>query len=103
MFHLLGETYVIKMFFYMFQPASRILLLTDHLVSDGRNLRALEQAVGAALSFAKVELVLTLLQGMKDRSVTLRPHYFWPLFIAASKNGGEKGWQYVLDHLGNQA
>jgi len=30
---------------------------------------------------------------MKFRSHTLRPHYVWPLFIAASKSAGEKGWQ----------
>jgi hypothetical protein len=77
----------------VFQPASRTLLLTDGLVSDGRNPWALEQAVGAALIGGKVEIAPALLQGMKLRSVTLRPHYFWPLFIAASKSAGEKGWQ----------
>jgi len=75
------------------QPASRILLLTDGLVSDGRNPLALEQAVGAALIGGKVEIALALLEGMKLRSRTLRPHYFWPLLIAASKIAGEKGWQ----------
>lgn len=77
----------------MFQPASRILLLTDSLVSDGRNPRALEQAVVAALIGGKMEIALALLQGMKLRGFVLRPHYFWPLFIAARKSGGEKGWQ----------
>jgi hypothetical protein len=79
----------------VFQPASRILLLTDSLVSDGRNPLALEKAVGAALSFGKVDLSLALLQAMKHRGHTLRQHYFWPLFIAASKSDGEKGSQYV--------
>jgi hypothetical protein len=90
-FHILGETCVIRKLLYVLQPASRILLLTDGLVSDGRNPRALEQAVGVALIGGKVEIALALLQGMKLRSCTLRPHYFWPLFIAASKSAGEKG------------
>jgi hypothetical protein len=92
-FHILGETRVNKKLLCVFQPALRILLLTDGLVSDGRNPQALEQAVGAALIGGKVEIALALLQGMKLRSCTLRPHYFWPLFIAASKSAGEKGWQ----------
>jgi hypothetical protein len=79
----------------MFQPASRILLLTDSLVSDQRNPLALEKAVGAALSFGKVEIALALLQEMRSRRLELRPHYFWPLFIAASKSDGEKGWHCV--------
>jgi hypothetical protein len=66
---------------------------TDGLVSDGRNPWALEQAVGATLIGGKVEIALGLLQGMKLRSHTLRPHYFWHLFTAASKSAGEKGWQ----------
>jgi hypothetical protein len=82
-----------NVFLCVFQPASRILLLTDSLASDGRNLHALQQAVGAALTCGKVEIALALLQGMKLRSFMLRPHYFWPLFIAASKSAGEKGWQ----------
>jgi hypothetical protein len=92
-FHILGETCVIRKLLRVLQPASRILLLTDSLVSDGRNPWALEQAVGAALIGGKVEIALALLQGMKLRSHTLRPDYFWPLFIAASKNAGEKVWQ----------
>jgi len=75
------------------QPASRILLLTDGLVSDGRNPWALGQAVGAALIGGKVKIALAFLQGMKLCSHTLRPHYFWPLFIAASKSAWEKGSQ----------
>jgi hypothetical protein len=73
------------------------LLLVDSLVSDRRNPLALERAVGAALSCGKVETALSLFQTMKHRSLPLRLHYFWPLFIAASKNDGEKGWHYVLD------
>lgn len=92
-FHILGETCVIRKLLCVLQPASRILLLTDGLVSDGRNPLALEQAVGAALIGGKVDIALALLEGMKLRSRTLRPHYFWPLFIAASKSAGEKGWQ----------
>jgi hypothetical protein len=91
-FHLLGETCIIRKLLCVLQPASRILLLTDSLVSDGRNPWALEQAVGVALIGGKVEIALALLQGMKLCSRTLRPHYFWPLFIAASKSAGEKGW-----------
>jgi leucine-rich PPR motif-containing protein len=86
-----------KVLLYRFQPVSRILLLTDSLVSDGRNPSALETAVGAAMSCGKVENALLLFEAMKHRNLPLRPHYFWPLFIAAGKNDGEKGWQYVLD------
>jgi hypothetical protein len=93
MFHILGETHINRKLLCVFQPASRILLLTDGLVSDGRNPQALEQAVGAALIGGKVEIALALLQGMKLRSCTLRQHYFWRLFITASKNAGENGWQ----------
>lgn len=79
----------------IFQPVSRILQLTDSLVSDGRNPLALKKAVGAALSFGKVEIALELFHAMKDRSLPLRPHYFWPLFIAASKSDGEKGMFFL--------
>jgi hypothetical protein len=82
---------------YIFQPVPRLLLLIDSLTSDRRNPLALERAAGAALSYGKVEIALTLLQAMVHRNLPLRPHYFWPLFIAASKNDGEKGWHYVLD------
>jgi hypothetical protein len=64
-------------------------------VSDGRNPLALEKAVSAALSCGKVEIALALFQAMKHHNLALRPHYFWPLFIAASKSDGEKGWHYV--------
>lgn len=88
-----------KALLYFFQPISRILLLTDSLVSDGRNPFALERAVGAAMSYGKVDIALSLFQAMKHRSLPLRPHYFWPLFIAASKNGGEKGVFFVLENM----
>jgi hypothetical protein len=91
-FHILNLCVIIKLLCVL-QPATRILLLTDSLVSDGRNPLALEQAVGTALIGGKLEIALALLEGMKLRSRTLRPHYFWPLFIAASKSVGEKGWQ----------
>jgi hypothetical protein len=85
-----------KVFLFFLQPVSRILLLTDSLVSDGRNPFALERAAGAAMSYGKVEIALSLFQAMKHHSLPLRPHYFWPLFIAASKNSGEKGGQYIF-------
>jgi hypothetical protein len=44
------------------QSASCNLLLSDSLVSDGRNPWVLEQAVGAALIGGKVEIELALLQ-----------------------------------------
>ena len=73
------------------QPASHILLLADELVSDGRNPRALEKAVRAALIQMKADMALELLEAMKHRDLPLRPHYFWPLIIAATKTEGEKG------------
>jgi hypothetical protein len=89
--------YTFKGLLYFFQPVSRILSLTDSLVLDGRNPFALERAVVAAMSCGKVEIALSLFKVMKNRSLPLRPHYFWPLFIAAGKNDGEKGWQYILN------
>jgi hypothetical protein len=44
-FHMFGETCVIRKILCVFQPASRILLLTNRLVSDGRNPWDLKQAV----------------------------------------------------------
>jgi hypothetical protein len=100
-FHILGEPCVIQKLLCVFQHASRILLLTDGLVSDGRNPRALEQAVGTALIGGKVEIALGLLQDMLLRNVMLRPHYFWPLLIAASRSSGGKrlavSLRYVID------
>ncbi|KAJ8735797.1 hypothetical protein PYW07_007417 [Mythimna separata] len=72
-------------------PSSIVGLITQELMSSGRNPIALQNACEAALQLGKVPLALDLMTRMKQLGITLRPHYFWPILVHNSKSYGEKG------------
>lgn len=77
-------------------PSSIIGLITQELMSSGRNPIALQNACEAALQQAKVPLALDLMTRMKQLGITLRSHYFWPILLHNSKTYGEKGIMNTL-------
>ncbi|XP_075976120.1 leucine-rich PPR motif-containing protein, mitochondrial-like [Anticarsia gemmatalis] len=77
-------------------PASVIGLITQELMSSGRNPIALQNAAEAALQLGKVPLALDMLGRMKQMGIPLRPHYFWPLLLHSSRSYGEKGIMNTL-------
>ncbi|KAG6447060.1 hypothetical protein O3G_MSEX004728 [Manduca sexta] len=77
-------------------PSSVVALVTQELMSSGRNPIALQNASEAALQLGKVPLALDLFTRMKQIGMPLRPHYFWPLLLLSSKTAGEKG---IMDTL----
>ncbi|KAH9628360.1 hypothetical protein HF086_015890 [Spodoptera exigua] len=77
-------------------PSSIIGLITQELMSSGRNPIALQNACEAALQLGKVPLALDLMTRMKQLGITLRSHYFWPILLHNSKTYGEKGIMNAL-------
>ncbi|KAJ8736098.1 hypothetical protein PYW08_006754 [Mythimna loreyi] len=77
-------------------PSSIVGLITQELMSSGRNPIALQNACEAALQLGKVPLALDLMTRMKQLGITLRPHYFWPILLHNSKTYGEKGIMNTL-------
>lgn len=74
-----------------FQPSSIIALVTQELMSSGRNPIAIQNAAEAALQLGKVPLALDLFMRMKQLGLPVRSHYFWPILIHTSQTYGEKG------------
>lgn len=52
---------------------------------------ALLRATETALANEMKSLSLQLLKSLLDHGFHLRPHYFWPLIVSASKQDGENG------------
>ncbi|XP_026738894.1 leucine-rich PPR motif-containing protein, mitochondrial-like [Trichoplusia ni] len=77
-------------------PSSIIGLITQELMSSGRNPIALQNACEAALQLGKVPLALDLMTRMQQMGITIRPHYFWPILLQTSKTYGEKGIMNTL-------
>ncbi|KAM3967869.1 leucine-rich PPR motif-containing protein, mitochondrial [Aphomia sociella] len=80
-------------------PSSVIGLVTQELMSSGRNPIALHNASEAALQLSKVPLALDLFMRMKQLGMPLRPHYFWPILLHNSKSYGEKGIMNTLSTM----
>ncbi|CAH0552880.1 unnamed protein product [Brassicogethes aeneus] len=59
------------------------------------NSNCLEKLTNVALKFGHIEPAWTLLTNFDE----LRPHYFWPILIIASKREGEQGVQSVLKKI----
>ncbi|XP_045459667.1 leucine-rich PPR motif-containing protein, mitochondrial-like [Melitaea cinxia] len=72
-------------------PSSIIALVTQELMSSGRNPIAIQNAAEAALQLGKVPLALDLFTRMKQLGLPVRSHYFWPILIHTSQTYGEKG------------
>ncbi|XP_052757762.1 leucine-rich PPR motif-containing protein, mitochondrial-like [Galleria mellonella] len=81
--------------------SSVIGLVTQELMSSGRNPIALHNAAEAALQLNKVPLALDLFMRMKQLGMPLRPHYFWPILLHNSKSYGEKGIMNTLSTMVN--
>ncbi|XP_059051022.1 leucine-rich PPR motif-containing protein, mitochondrial-like [Achroia grisella] len=80
-------------------PSSIIGLITQELMSSGRNPIALHNASEAALQLNKVPLALDLFMRMKQLGMPIRPHYFWPILLHNSKSYGEKGIMNTLSTM----
>ncbi|KAJ0182327.1 hypothetical protein K1T71_001696 [Dendrolimus kikuchii] len=77
-------------------PSSVIGLITQDLMSSGRNPIALQNAAEAALQLGKDPLALDLFMRMQQLGIPIRPHYFWPILLHSSKTYGEKGIMNTL-------
>ncbi|CAK1540253.1 unnamed protein product [Leptosia nina] len=77
-------------------PSSVIALVTQELMSSGRNSIALQNASECALQLGKVPLALDMFTRMKLLGMPLRPHFFWPILVHNSKTYGEKGIMNTL-------
>ncbi|CAG9796380.1 unnamed protein product [Diatraea saccharalis] len=80
-------------------PSSVIALITQELMSSGRNPIAIQNASEAALQLGKVPLALDMFTRMQQLGMPLRPHYFWPILIHNCKNNGEKGIMSALSTM----
>ncbi|XP_038207718.1 leucine-rich PPR motif-containing protein, mitochondrial [Zerene cesonia] len=80
-------------------PSSVIALITQELMSSGRNPIALQNASECALQLGKVPLALDLFTRMKILGMPLRPHYFWPILLHSSNTYGEKGIMNTLSTM----
>ncbi|XP_032528915.2 leucine-rich PPR motif-containing protein, mitochondrial-like [Danaus plexippus] len=80
-------------------PSSVIALISQELMSSGRNAIALQNAAEAALQLGKVPLALDLFTRMKQFGMPVRPHYFWPILLQTSKTYGEKGVMNTLSTM----
>ncbi|XP_022130285.2 leucine-rich PPR motif-containing protein, mitochondrial [Pieris rapae] len=80
-------------------PSSVIALVTQELMSSGRNPIALQNASECALQLGKVPLALEMFTRMKLLGMPLRPHYFWPILLHSSKTYGEKGIMNTLSTM----
>ncbi|CAH0405199.1 unnamed protein product [Chilo suppressalis] len=80
-------------------PSSIIALVTQELMSSGRNPIAIQNAAEAALQLGKVPLALDMFTRIKQLGMPLRPHYFWPILIHNCKSNGEKGIMSTLSTM----
>ncbi|KAL4716909.1 hypothetical protein ACJJTC_012720 [Scirpophaga incertulas] len=76
-----------------------IAVITQELMSSGRNPIALNNAAEAALQLGKVPLALDIFTRMKQQNMPIRPHYFWPILMLSSKSFGEKGIMNTLTSM----
>lgn len=56
------------------------MALCGEVVQVGVNNNAFHLALEAALSKRHVDLAWSLLEGMREREIPIKEHYFWPLF-----------------------
>ncbi|XP_048489346.1 leucine-rich PPR motif-containing protein, mitochondrial [Plutella xylostella] len=78
---------------------SVITLITQELMSSGRNIIALQCACEAALQYGKVPMALDLFIRMRQMGMPIRPHYFWPILLHSSASYGEKGIMNTLKKM----
>lgn len=72
-------------------PVADIFKYCDKLVEENLNLQSLSIAMENSLRFKKESLALELFRGAKERSIPLRPHFFWPLIVARGKQNDLNG------------
>ncbi|KAL0850878.1 hypothetical protein ABMA28_006787 [Loxostege sticticalis] len=80
-------------------PSSIIAMVTQELMSSGRNPIALHNASEAALQLGKVPLALDMFTRMQQLGLPIRPHYFWPILLHSSRSYGEKGIMNTLSTM----
>ncbi|KAK5650801.1 hypothetical protein RI129_001830 [Pyrocoelia pectoralis] len=74
---------------------SKIIEIIDNLKKEGLNTVALERLLGVALQKGFMESAWELLQVMPN----IRPHYFWPFIMKASKEHREIGVLNILEKM----
>ena len=77
-----------------------VLEICDTLMKSNRNHRALHIVCEIALRNGAAADGLEYLKELAKID-TLRPHYFWPLFINFFRSGGENGVLHVLQEMTN--
>ncbi|XP_063616303.1 leucine-rich PPR motif-containing protein, mitochondrial [Cydia splendana] len=80
-------------------PSTVLSTVTEQLMSSGRNPIAIQNAAECALQQDKALLAIDLFDRMKQHGLPIRPHYFWPIMLRASKNTGEKGIMNTLTKM----
>lgn len=63
-------------------------------MSEGTNPRAFEIATEMALKNKSVDIALGMFDYLKKKEQPIRPHYFWPLFVAKINQNDLKGIYY---------
>lgn len=66
---------------------TRVVEYCQELKEKGVNPLALETALNSALMNGFPEESFFLMRVMRDEGCSLRPHYFWPIFLHYGKNG----------------
>lgn len=69
----------------------------NKLVSEETNPKAFEIATEMALKNGSVDLALGLFDYLKKKEQPIRQHYFWPLFVAKSKENNLEGILYLYN------
>ncbi|VVC25742.1 Pentatricopeptide repeat,Tetratricopeptide-like helical domain [Cinara cedri] len=74
----------------------------NKLVSEQTNPKAFDIATEIALQNGSVDLALSMFEYLKKNEQPVRQHYFWPLFVAKSKQNDLKGLKNILSIMINE-
>ncbi|XP_065220787.1 leucine-rich PPR motif-containing protein, mitochondrial-like [Planococcus citri] len=81
------------------RPSEEIIKYCDKLVEENLNVLALSIAMENSLRYKKESLAYELFRAAKERNMTLRPHYFWPLIVARGEANDLDGVYKVLSSM----
>ncbi|XP_063887839.1 leucine-rich PPR motif-containing protein, mitochondrial-like [Scylla paramamosain] len=80
-------------------PMIKVVEYCQDLKEKGLNPLALEQALNSALTNGRPEEALFLMRVMKEEGCSLRPHYFWPIFLHHGKSGDAQKLYDTAKHM----
>ncbi|XP_065204761.1 leucine-rich PPR motif-containing protein, mitochondrial-like isoform X2 [Planococcus citri] len=81
------------------RPFKEIIKYCDKLTEENLNVLALSIAMESSLRHGKESLAYELFRVAKERNITLRTHYFWPLIVARGKANDLNGVYKVLSSM----